>query len=139
MNVTIIFRSAQTVDDERTETVFTTTGMLEFVPDGARLCYQEPPQEDAPGATVTITVSGTKAVIERCGEIHSRMILEQGKRHACRYDTPYGQIRLYALANDICFDFKGNAGWLKSRYTLDMNGALTAQEIEIQMREVVPC
>ncbi len=139
MNVTISFCSAQTVDDERTETAFTTTGVLEMTSDGKKLCYQEPPQEGVAGADVTITVRGTKLLIERRGETTSQMILEKNKRHICRYDTPYGRLILYTIASYVAFDFQEGAGQLTARYTLDMNHAVTAQEIEIQMREVIPC
>ena len=137
MEVHVSLCSVQHLDGEQTRTELTARGTLERSDDGVRLTYTEAPDDG--GAHVTVTVRGTQTVIERRGEISSRMILEQNKRHLCRYDTPYGQLSLHTQATKVVFTDKGNTALLQAAYTLDMNGACTEQEIEFTIKEVSPC
>ena len=137
MKVQISLRSAQTIDGDTAESEMTACGTWERTPHGVRLCYTE--SDNDGGATVTVTVRGARTVIERRGEISSQLILEEGKRHACRYETPYGCLELHTKAKRLLFSDLGNTAVLRADYTLEMNGACTEQEIEFRIKEVSPC
>lgn len=137
MNVTIFLRSVQRMDGDTESTEMKASGTLEMTTVGARLCYTESPQDG--GAVVTVLVRGTQTIIERRGEISSQIVLEEGKRHACRYETPYGLLTLYAQAKRLVFSKRGNTALLQAVYTLEMSGACTEQEIEFRIKEVSPC
>lgn len=137
MNVTISLRSIQRMDGDTETAEMTARGTLDMLADGARLCYTESPQDG--GAAVTVLVGHAQTIIERCGEISSRIVLEEGKRHACRYETPYGLLTLHAQARQLVFSNVGNTALLRAVYTLEMSGAYTEQEIEFRIKEVSPC
>ena len=134
MNVHVSLRLVQRIDGEQAETELTALGTLEHLEDGVRLTYTEAPDDG--GADVTVTARGAQLVIERRGEISSRMILEQDRRHLCRYDTPYGSLSLSTQAQKLLVADWGNTVLLQAVYTLDMNGACTEQEIEFRIKEV---
>lgn len=137
MEVSISLRSVQRMDLEEEVTELAALGTLELLSDRVKLYYTEAAQDG--GAVVTITVRGAQVVIERRGEISSQLLLEEGKRHVCRFETPYGRMVLHTQAKRLAFRFEKNAGTLQAAYTLDMNGGYTEQEIEIRIKEVSPC
>ena len=137
MKVQISLHSAQTIDGETDANDMTAYGTWERLPDGWRLCYTESEQDG--GASVTVTVCGGETVIERRGEISSRLRLQEGKRHECRYETPYGRMALHAEAKRIFFSDAEDTAVLRAVYTLDLNGACTEQEIEFRIKEVSQC
>lgn len=137
MNVNISLRSIQRMDGDTETTTMTAPGTLELLSDGARLCYTESPQDG--GAAVTVMVRGAQTIIERRGEISSRIVLEEGRRHGCRYETPYGLLTLHAQARRLVFSNEGNTAFLRAVYLLEMSGAYTEQEIEFEIKEVSPC
>ncbi len=137
MNVTISLRSVQRMDGDTETTEMTACGTLDVLEDGVRLCYTESEQDG--GATVTVLVRGAQTIVERRGEISSQIVLEEGKRHACRYETPYGLLTLHAQAKQMMFSNVGNTALLRAVYTLEMSGACTEQEIEFRIKEVSPC
>ncbi len=134
MNVDITLHTVQVLDGETEETRLTARGTLERREDGVQFSYTEPE-----GAKVTVAVRPSTTVIERHGEVHSQMLLEVGKRHLCRYETPYGRLMLHTQTEQLTFSFENGTGYLRAAYTLDMNGATTAHQIEITIKEVSPC
>lgn len=134
MNVDITLHTVQVLDGETEETRLTARGTLEQRKDGVLLSYTEPE-----GAAVTVTVRPSQTVIERHGEVHSQLLLEVGKRHLCRYETPYGRLMLHTQAQTLQFSFENGTGCLQAAYLLDMNGAAIAHQIEIRIKEVSPC
>ena len=137
MDVTISLRSVQRMDGDTETSTMTACGTLELLPDGAQLCYTESPQDG--GAAVTVLVRGGQTVIERRGEISSQIVLEEGRRHSCRYETPYGQLTLHAQARQLVFSSEESTAFLRAVYMLEMSGAYTEQEIEFRIKEVSPC
>ncbi len=137
MKVHISLRTAQTIDGDTTVNEMTAYGTWERQLDGARLCYTESERDG--GAVVTVTVRGAETVIERCGEISSRLILQEGKRHECRYETPYGCMILHTKAKRVLLSDCGDTAILRADYTLEMNGAGAEQEIEFRIKEVPIC
>lgn len=137
MEVQVSLRSVQRMDGDTQTTEMTARGTLELLSDGARLCYTELPQDG--GAAVTVLVRGVQTIIERRGEISSQIVLEERKRHRCRYETPYGLLTLYAQAQQLLFSNVGDTSFLRAVYLLEMSGAYTEQEIEFTIKEVSPC
>lgn len=137
MDVDISLCAIQRMDGDTDTTTMTARGTLELLSDGARLSYTESPQDG--GAVVTVLVRSGQTIIERRGEISSQIVLEEGKRHACRYETPYGLLTLHAQARQLVFSNEGSTALLRAVYLLEMSGAYTEQEIEIRVKEVSPC
>ncbi len=136
MQVEVTLIAVQTMDGESNRTELTAVGTFEKTDDGVKIQYCEPPQEGEDGAAVSVTVRGTQTVIDRRGSTVSQMLLEAGKRHLCRYDTPYGRLMLHTRTSRLSWNGE-NA--LYAAYALEMNDMQTDHEIEIRIKEVSPC
>ncbi|MBQ9964795.1 MAG: DUF1934 domain-containing protein [Clostridia bacterium] len=136
MQVTVTLTAVQTMDGESNRTEQTMAGTLEKTNDGVVLQYREPPQEEEDGAAVTVTVRADRVVIDRRGSTVSQMLLEAGKRHLCRYDTPYGRLMLHTRTSFLSWD---GVGVLRAVYALEMQDMQTDHEIEIRIKEVSSC
>ena len=76
-----------------------------------------------------IVVRGQKsASILRDGDISSEITVEAGKRHSCRYSTPYGEMMIGVYAQDVFSSMGPRGGQLELNYTVDCNGSLIAQK-----------
>ena len=76
-----------------------------------------------------IVVRGQKsASIQRVGDISSEITVEAGKRHSCRYSTPYGEMMIGIYAQDVFSSIGPRGGQLELNYTVDCNGSLIAKK-----------
>lgn len=84
-----------------------------------------------------LTVGKNGIMLERNGDISTRMTIESGKRHNCRYNTMHGDIMLGVYGKDFTSDFSDKGGKLSMKYTLDLNsGLLSENKIEITVKTV---
>ena len=75
-----------------------------------------------------------KATLLHAGSA-TRLILEEGKRHYCQYDTGYGTLTIGTFAQKIENNLHGQGGSLRIHYTLDMNaGFLSFHEISVTIK-----
>jgi uncharacterized beta-barrel protein YwiB (DUF1934 family) len=54
--------------------------------------------------------------------------VEAGKRHSCRYSTPYGDLLIGVYAEDVFSAMSRKGGQLELNYTVDCNGSLIAKK-----------
>ncbi len=137
MDVSISLRAVQTMDGETDETRMQAVGTLEQTANGVQLTYTEAAADG--GARVSVLLRGDHVMIRRQGEISSQLWLEPQRRRECRYETPYGSMRLYATGRSASFSFAEGKGCLTVAYALEMNGAVTEQAIEIRIKDVSLC
>lgn len=75
-----------------------------------------------------------KATLLHAGSA-TRLILEEGKRHYCQYDTGYGTLTIGTFAQKIENNLHSQGGSLRIHYTLDMNaGFLSFHEISVTIK-----
>ena len=134
MKVEITLVSRQSMDGDTAETVTRARGTLDLLPDSAVLTYTT--TEDGDTDTTSLTIEAQRVTIDRRGTYRSRLILEQGQTHLCRYETPYGTFTLGVTAHRIGSTVCENGGCLQLAYALDMGGSSTENEIEITIKEV---
>jgi len=80
-------------------------------------------------SSTRISVKGQKtASITRTGDICSEITVEPGKRHSCRYSTPYGDMFIGVFAQDVFSSVSNKGGQLEMSYTVDCNGSLIAKK-----------
>ena len=63
----------------------------------------------------------------RTGAVHSQLMVEEGKRHQCTYDTGCGTIILGVSGSRIAADLDEQGGTLEFHYSLDVNTALVSE------------
>ena len=80
-------------------------------------------------SSTRISVKGQKtASIMRTGDICSEITVEPGKRHSCRYTTPYGDMFIGVFAQNVFSSVSPKGGQLEMTYTVDCNGSLIAKK-----------
>ena len=60
-------------------------------------------------------------------KVHSQLMVEEGKRHQCTYDTGCGTIILGVSGSRIAADLDEQGGTLEFHYSLDVNTALVSE------------
>ena len=136
MNVMINLKGTQTVDGESDVVELTTTGTMEPILNGWKLCYQETEATGLDGTTTYLTATDERIQLERVGTYPSMLILEKGRRHHCTYNTPYGTLDLGTYASNIENALHNRGGNLNFSYTLGFNGSVSAEHsINITVRE----
>ncbi|MFT8889738.1 MAG: DUF1934 domain-containing protein [Ethanoligenens sp.] len=89
------------------------------------------------GVTTTVKVEGNQSVtLTRSGPSASHLILENGKRHLCQYDTGMGQMMVGISGCQIHSALDELGGELEFRYMLDVNSNLISRnEVRISIKE----
>ncbi len=136
MNAIIKIVGTQTVDNERDTIEMTTTGTLERVEQGWKLCYHETEATGMKGTVTTLDIEENKLHLMRSGAHPSMLILEKNQRHHCNYYTPYGTIDLGTYTSELDCRLHDHGGEVKFSYTLGFNGGVSsAHTIQITVQE----
>ena len=124
----IRIKDLQTTPDGSDGVEVTAMGYLKGTEDDYTLGYEED-FGDGMKSRTRITVKGQRsASIERRGDINSDIVVETGKRHSCRYSTPYGDLMIGVYAEDVFSAMSRRGGQLELNYTVDCNGSVIAQK-----------
>ena len=112
----------QTVDGEKDKIEVITEGDMTVTDGKIVITYPEYTQ-DTPAQKTDTTVTYENGVlsIDRQGEMSSHLILEQGVRHECLYNTPMGQMFIGIFTDSIKTDLDENGGTINAAYQLDFN------------------
>ena len=132
MKVTLDITTHRRADGE-TETVsFQTDGL--FFPDsgGGRIVYRAP-TEGMADVTTAITVCGQTVTLENRGGIVSRLILEPGQPHRCRYAAGGGTLTVDVAADRVQNRLFAAVPALFAAYTLRLGGAVSRHELHITL------
>ena len=80
------------------------------------------------GITTTIKVedSGTVTLLHG-GPVSSHMFFENGVRHLCHYNTPYGDMVVGVSSKTIKNELTSTGGRLNVVYALEINGMATSE------------
>lgn len=136
-DVVISMRSIQGYDLEQEDTVsFVTDG--HFFRDGETYCftYLETEVTGLEGTRTSVFVRPDEVVVDRDGNIKSRMIFREGMKNSFQYATPYGMATLNISTKKIsrCFDDKG--GSLEVDYVVDMEHAMVMRNrLQLNIKE----
>ena len=134
---TITVIGKQTVDGE-TETIeVITAGDLSLTEDRTLITYPEYRESDPSVKTdTTVTYENGVLSIDRRGEMSSHLMLEQGVRHECLYDTPMGRMFIGIFTDKIDVRMDEHGGEIKAAYQLDFNRSVVSyNEFYISIKE----
>ena len=137
-NYLISILGRQIVNGDPEEIEVTTFGQY-TVKNGKRfIVYREYEGETNPkkGRTTILKVEDGCVTMLRGDGDSTRLILEHGKRHLCRYDTGFGAMTVGVYTHQLKNELGETGGKLSVRYTLDVNSALASvNEIIVTVRE----
>lgn len=78
-----------------------------------------------------------RVTICRTGSMTTEMTMEEGVRHLCHYNTPYGTVMMGIYASEVHSDMSAFGGTLSLTYTLDFNGELVStNQLRITVKEI---
>lgn len=134
VNITLISTQSDGKDKQSTELF--TKGKLFIKESGIVISYEESEATGFEGSVTTLEIySENKVVMERKGAASSQLIIEKGKKHFCRYGTPYGDFTIGVNASEIKSNLDENGGKLRFCYVLDINASYLGDfEIDIEVK-----
>jgi uncharacterized beta-barrel protein YwiB (DUF1934 family) len=103
------------------------------------IIYKEYDEEDPKKySTSILKIDGGKCVTYiKNGESRTKLVLENGKRHHCCYNTEFGCLMVGVFTDNITSNFSDKGGELKVNYHLDVNSSLTSvNEITVKIRRI---
>jgi uncharacterized beta-barrel protein YwiB (DUF1934 family) len=137
-NYLISIKGRQQVDGETGEIELTTLGSYMKRGTSRYIVYQDyASEEDSAPRTSILKVEGaSRLTLMRKGGDNTRLILENGKRHLCQYDTGFGNLTVGVFTNRLESSLNDDGGHLDISYTLDIDSELSSlNELSITIKE----
>jgi Uncharacterized protein conserved in bacteria len=138
-NYLISIIGRQQVDDQTGEVEVTTLGSYVKKGNSRYIVYKEYDAEDSgntPRTSVLKVDGNSRVTLMRGGADSTRLILENGKRHVCPYETGYGCMMIGVFTSKVKSELDDLGGKLEVNYTLDINSNLSSMnEIYITVKE----
>ena len=136
-NYLITVVGTQTVNGDSDSIEVITTGSCAEHNGRLTVTYPEFDEENPNDVTdTTVTLEDGRLTIERRGKMSSRLILEQGVRHQCLYETPVGSMMIGIFTDRIESRFDEHGGEIRASYQLDFNhNAVSYNQFQITVKE----
>lgn len=117
---------------------FTTSGIITYEDNLIKINYDESEMIGAAGVKSEIIIeNNSRAILTRTGDVQTRMIIEQGKRHSCFYSTPQGDFTIGIFGEKFSSSFENCIVEIYMSYTIDVNSGLLSKNImEIKVKEL---
>lgn len=135
--VLVKVKGTQGVDGESAVIELSTEGTLREFEGDYIITYCEDPTESGSKTKTQLTVqkSGT-VILDRRGDLNSRLIITEGERNNCLYAIPQGSMTLGIYGKQVKSNLTASGGTVKMVYSIDMNlQPLSDNEVEILVEE----
>lgn len=135
--VLIKIKGTQGVDYDSSVIELATEGVMRQFEDEYVITYSDDQTVEGSKTKTQLTVKNEKTVIlERKGDLNSRLIITQGKRNQCLYAIPQGSLTLGIYGKSVDCDLNENGGHIKMSYAIDANlEPLSENSVEITVEE----
>ncbi len=97
-----------------------TEGILEQLPDGWLLRYQESDLTGLDGVETTFQVQGKTVTLTRAGKLNSQMVFQENVPHDSLYQMEFGALMLTVCATKVMADITELGGVIDLRYTIEI-------------------
>ncbi|MBR4123454.1 MAG: DUF1934 domain-containing protein [Clostridia bacterium] len=138
-DVLIDIKGTQGIDGSTDTIEFTSEGRFGMNDGEFFISYDEGQMfEESVNVKTRILIKKDKTVaLERKGAINSKMLIEEGKRNSCFYNTPIGDLVISIFGEKIEYDLTENGGNLNLQYTIDSDMKMISRnQVNISVREV---
>ena len=137
-DVLITVVGIQGIDGEEDTVELTTEGRFGIKDGKYFLSYDEGQIVEAGKVKTKIFINFPDSVVlQRTGDINSRMEITAGERKSCFYSTPVGDICIGIYGEKIELDLKENGGNINLVYTIDSDLKLISRNrVKITVKEV---
>ena len=135
--VLVKVKGTQDVDGENAVIELTTEGTLREFQGDYILSYNDDPTESGNKTKTQLTVQkGGTVILDRRGDLNSRLVITEGERNSCLYAIPQGSMTLGIYGKQVKSDMTASGGTVKMVYSIDMNlQPLSENEVEILVEE----
>ena len=135
--VLVKVKGTQGVDGENTVIELSTEGTLREFEGDYIITYSDDPTESGTQTKTQLTIqkSGT-VILDRRGDLNSRLVITEGERNNCLYAIPQGSMTLGIYGKQVKSNMTASGGTVKMVYSIDMNlQPLSDNEVEIFVEE----
>lgn len=135
--VLVKVKGTQGVDGENAVIELSTEGTLREFEGDYIITYSEDPTESGSKTKTQLTIQkGGTVILDRRGDLNSRLIITEGERNNCLYAIPQGSMTLGIYGKEVKSNMTDRGGIVKMVYSIDMNlQPLSDNEVEIFVEE----
>ena len=136
--VLLSITGVQGTDGNKDTVEFSTVGTMETDLAGTHFYYDESQILKAGSIKTALNILNDGSVIlERSGDLSTRLVLEKNKRNNCHYVTPFGDMMIGIYCNRLDVDLNGAKGKIFMNYSIDSNfKEISKNEVTINIKEV---
>lgn len=138
-DVIISISGEQGIDSDSDTIELTTVGRFGEKNGSYYLTYDESEMLGMGGTVKTgIYIRPDKSVVlQRTGSVESRLVVEEGKRSICCYNTSAGELLIGIFGEKVKTDLTSKGGEISMKYSIDSNLRLISRNsVKISVREV---
>lgn len=135
--VLVKVKGTQGIDGEKSVIELSTEGTLREFEGDYIITYSEDTTEQGNKTKTQLTIqkSGT-VILDRRGDLNSRLVITEGERNNCLYAIPQGSMTLGIYGKEIKSNMTASGGTVKMVYSIDMNlTPISDNEVEIFVEE----
>lgn len=135
--VLVKVKGTQGIDGDNSTIELTTEGTLREFEGDYIITYSDDPTESGTKTKTQLTIqkSGT-VILDRRGELNSRLVITEGERNNCLYAIPQGSMTLGIYGKKVKNNMTAKGGTVEMIYSIDMNlQPLSENEVEIFVEE----
>ena len=119
--VVLSIRGTQTYEGQEPDVIeLVTEGTMEFRAGGWDISYEESELTGLAGVTTIFRVEAGRVILERTGNLRSRMVFEKNVPHDSLYQMPFGTMMLTVCAKYLFFDIVPDGGVIDLLYSIDI-------------------
>lgn len=135
--VLIKVKGVQGIDGDNTVIELVTEGTLRKFENEYTITYtEEQTVEGSKTKTVLTVQSDDTVVLERRGDLNSRLVITKGERNNCLYAMPQGTLSLGIYGKEVKSNLTESGGTVKMVYTIDANlEPISENTVEIFVEE----
>ncbi len=135
--VLIKIKGTQRQNDDQSVIELSTEGTLRCFEDKYTLTYSEQQTLEGASLKTQLTVQNSKTVVlERRGDLNSRLVITEGERNQCPYAIPQGTLTLGIYGKTVKCDMSEQGGHIKMVYAIDVNlDPMSENTVEISVKE----
>ena len=122
--VVLSIRGTQTYEGQEPDVIeLVTEGTMEFRAGGWDISYEESELTGLAGVTTTFRVEAGRVILERTGNLRSRMVFEKDVPNDSLYQMAFGAMMITVCAKHLFFDIVPDGGVIDLLYSIDIEHA----------------
>ena len=134
--VVLSLRGTQTYEGQEPDVIeLVTEGTMEFRDGGWNISYEETQLTGLEGVSTTFRVEPGTVILERTGNLRSRMVFQKDVPHDSLYQMSFGTLMITVCAKYLFFDIVEDGGVIDLLYSIDIeNNAAGTVDYHLDIR-----